>query len=236
MLAIPTIELRDVHAVGRGGSARRREVVPAADPVDQALQWAAAGFARLQVMDLDAAGGQGDNRDAIRGVLAATHVAVQVGGGMREHEEIRSWLDEGAEWIVVGARGVEDPSWLAEQAARAPARLIVEIEVRGRQVVTRGWAASTTRSLHDLVGDLEGIPLAGLLVTTERTTGGEQGARLSLYDEACAIAPWPVIAVGGETMLDLRRLEDRGVAAVVLGGALLSGALDPRVVAEEFAS
>jgi phosphoribosylformimino-5-aminoimidazole carboxamide ribotide isomerase len=49
------------------------------------------------------------------------------------------------------------------------------------------------------------------------------------------ISPWPVLASGGVgTMQDLRALEDRGIAAAVLGMALYTDALDPRVVAEEF--
>jgi phosphoribosylformimino-5-aminoimidazole carboxamide ribotide isomerase len=49
------------------------------------------------------------------------------------------------------------------------------------------------------------------------------------------VSPWPVIASGGVgSMNDLRALEDCGVDAVVLGMALYTDALDPRVVAEEF--
>jgi phosphoribosylformimino-5-aminoimidazole carboxamide ribotide isomerase len=46
----------------------------------------------------------------------------------------------------------------------------------------------------------------------------------------------PVYASGGiGTMEDLRALEERGVAAVIIGMALYTGAIDPRAVAEEFA-
>ena len=64
------------------------------------------------------------------------------------------------------------------------------------------------------------------------------GTDLALFDGGGrGVAPWPVIASGGiGSMHDLRNLEDRGVAAAVLGMALYTGALDPRVVAEEFAA
>jgi phosphoribosylformimino-5-aminoimidazole carboxamide ribotide isomerase len=237
MLAIPAIDLRDAHCVQLVGGDYSKESVRLDDPVAVARQWTAAGFSRLHVVDLDAATGRGDNRDTIRDLLRTPRVPTQVGGGVREEEDVRRWLDEGADWIVIGTRGVEDPTWLAEQAALAPDRLILAADVKDRQVVTRGWATSTKRTVEDLVGDLEGIPLAGVLVTAVHKEGKMKGTDLALFDEVCAIAPWPVIASGGiGSMLDLRNLEDRGVSAVVLGMALYTGALDPRVVAEEYAA
>jgi phosphoribosylformimino-5-aminoimidazole carboxamide ribotide isomerase len=64
-----------------------------------------------------------------------------------------------------------------------------------------------------------------------------QGTDLPLIEEAVLLSPWPVIASGGVgSMQDLRNLEDRGVAAVVLGMALYTDAIDARVVAEEFSA
>src|SRR5690606_21674039 len=117
------------------------------DPVQVARRWIAAGFSRLHVVDLDAATGHGDNRDLVRDILRQSTVPVQVGGGVRDDEVLRALLEDGADWVVVGTRGVEDPSWLAEQAALAPGRIILAADVRERAVVTKGWAARSTRTI-----------------------------------------------------------------------------------------
>jgi len=237
MLAIPAIDLRDAHCVQLVGGDYSKEAFRDDDPLGVARRWIAAGFTRLHLVDLDAATGKGDNRELLRDLLQAATVPVQVGGGVREDEDITTWLREGAEWVVIGTRGVEDPDWLAEQADAAPGRLILAADVRDRRVVTRGWAASTQRTVHDLCADLAGAPLAGLLVTAVHKEGKLQGTDLPLMEEVATVSPWPVIASGGiGTMQDLRNLEDRGVAAAVLGMALYTDALDARVVAEEFAS
>ena len=58
---------------------------------------------------------------------------------------------------------------------------------------------------------------------------------LALLEDVVDASPWPVLAGGGaDSMRALRALADRGIHAALLGGALYSGALDPRVVAEEF--
>lgn len=235
MLAIPAIDLRDAHCVQLVGGDYEQEAVRLDDPVQVARRWIAAGFSRLHVVDLDAATGRGDNRPVVRELLRHADVPLQVGGGVRSTEAVETLLDEGADWVVVGTRGVEDPAWLEERASQHPGRIILAADVRDRVVVTKGWSASSKRHIRDVIGALAGVPLGGLLVTAVHREGKMEGTDLPLMEEVADESPWPVIASGGiATMQDLRNLEDRGISAAVLGMALYTEALDPRVVAEEF--
>lgn len=236
MLAIPAIDLRDGHCVQLVGGDYAKEAVRLEDPVRVAQRWVAAGFTRLHLVDLDAATGRGSNRELLREIITRGGVPAQVGGGVRDSEAIDELLEDGADRVVVGTRGVEDPEWLARQADRAPGRIVLAADVKGRTVVTRGWAKETTREIVELIRELEDLPLAGLLVTAVQKEGRMQGTDLALMADVVDAAPWPVIASGGVGSLqDLQSLEDRGVAAVVLGMALYIEALDARIVAEEFA-
>lgn len=211
------------------------EAVRLDDPAEVARRWAAAGFPKLHIVDLDAATGRGRNRELIRDLLFQSTVPAQVGGGVRDEDAIDALLDDGAEQVVIGTRGVEDVRWLEEQADRVPGRLILAADVRGRRVMTRGWTKETPRDVLDLIQELRDLPLAGLLVTAVQQEGKMQGTDLALMADVKDVSPWPVIASGGVgSMNDLRALEDRGVDAVVLGMALYTDALDARVVAEEF--
>jgi phosphoribosylformimino-5-aminoimidazole carboxamide ribotide isomerase len=235
MRAIPAIDLRDGRCVQLVGGDYAKEAIRLDDPLEVAQKWVAAGFDRLHVVDLDAATGRGDNRDLVREIIQRSGVPVQVGGGVRTAEAIDDLLDDGADHVVVGTRGVEDTRWLEDQAARVPGRLVLAADVRGRTVVSRGWTKETTREILDLITELHALPLGGLLVTAVQQEGKMQGTDLALMADVADTAPWPLIASGGVgSMLDLRALADRGVAAVVLGMALYTEALDPRVVAEEF--
>lgn len=236
MLAIPAIDLRDGRCVQLVGGDYAKEAVRLDDPLEVARRWIAAGFPKLHIVDLDAATGRGRNRDLIRDLLFHSTVPAQVGGGVRDEEAIDALLEDGAEHVVIGTRGVEDVRWLEEQAERVPGKLVLAADVRGRTVVTRGWAKETARDVLDLIQELRELPLAGLLVTAVQQEGKMQGTDLALMADVKDVSPWPVIASGGVgSMNDLRALEDRGVDAVVLGMALYTDALDPRVVAEEFA-
>lgn len=89
--------------------------------------------------------------------------------------------------------------------------------------------------IDEAMEKLSALPLAGVLVTAVHKEGLMGGADLALMEDVVDSSDLPVIASGGiATDTDLRLLDDRGVAAAVLGMALYTGALDARAIAEEF--
>ena len=236
MIAIPAIDLRDGACVQLVGGEYDAERVRLDDPVEVARTWERAGFRRLHVVDLDAATGRGTNAEVIREILRATSLEAQVGGGIRNVDRIESLLSDGASRVILGTRAVEDEDWLAEMTELYPTQIIVAADVRDRRVVARGWTETTGRHVIDLIESLNDFPLAEVMVTAVHREGQMQGTDLPLMEDVAEESVHPVCASGGiGTIGDLRALEDRGVASVVIGMALYTGAIDPRVVAEEFA-
>jgi phosphoribosylformimino-5-aminoimidazole carboxamide ribotide isomerase len=235
MIAIPAIDLRGGHCVQLVGGDYAQEKVRLDDPIAVARDWYQTGFSRLHVVDLDAATGRGNNRDVIRSLLHTSELPVQVGGGVRSESDIERLLDDGAQWVVVGTRAVEDADWCAEMAGLFPGRLIIAADVRDRRVVTKGWAETSTRNVVDFMEELSLLPLAGVLVTAVHKEGQMQGPDLPLMEDVAEACHMPVYASGGVSSLDdLRALAHRGCAGAVLGMALYTGVLDARRSAEEF--
>lgn len=217
------------------GGSFAHEKVRLENPIEVARSWEHYGFQRLHVVDLDAATGHGSNISVVRSLLFDSAVPVQVGGGVRTDELVEDLLEAGASRVIVGTRAIEEPEWLAELAARHPGEIIVACDVRERRVTTRGWAHTLPLDILDVVNELNPLPLAGLLVTAVHREGRMQGTDLPLMEDVAESSHFPVYASGGvTTMQDLRALEHRGLAGVVIGMALYTGALDPVVVAGEF--
>ncbi len=236
MIAIPAIDIRDGACVQLVGGSYDAEQVRLDDPAGVAHKWEFAGFRRLHMVDLDAATGRGNNAEMIREVLRATSMEAQVGGGVRDEERIESLLREGAQRVVLGTKAVESANWLGDMAEAFPGTLIVAADVRDRHVVTRGWTRTSDRYVLDFIEELNALPLAGVMVTAVHKEGLMEGTDLSLMEDVVEESEHPVCASGGiGTIGDLRALEDRGVASVVIGMALYTGAIDPGAVAEEFA-
>jgi phosphoribosylformimino-5-aminoimidazole carboxamide ribotide isomerase len=237
MIAIPAVDLRGGHCVQLVGGDYANERVRLEDPPAVAREWTRSGFARLHVVDLDAATGRGANLEVIRQILHEALVPVQVGGGVRTEAQIDRLVDAGATWVVVGTRAVEDEDWREEMASLFPGRLIIAADVRDRRVVTKGWAETSTLDVVEFVESLSVLPLGGVLVTAVHKEGQMAGTDLPLMEDVTEACAWPVLASGGvSTAEELRALEHRGLAGAVLGMALYTGALDARRIAEEFAA
>lgn len=235
MIAIPAVDLRSGACVQLVGGSYDRERVRLENPAEVARSWTRYGFRRLHVVDLDAATGRGSNSRVVRDILHDTPAEVQVGGGIRESDQIEELLGDGATRIVLGTRALEEPEWLAEVAEDFPGQVIVAADVRDRRLVTRGWARTLPADILDFVEELSGLPLGGLLVTAVHREGQMQGVDLPLMEDVAEASHVPVIASGGvASVRDLRALAHREIAGVVIGMGLYTGALDPWEVAGEF--
>jgi phosphoribosylformimino-5-aminoimidazole carboxamide ribotide isomerase len=235
VIAIPAVDLRDGACVQLVGGSYKQERIRLENPVEVARSWERYGFNRLHVVDLDAATERGSNIGIVRVLLTEAGVPVQVGGGVRSGEAVEELLEAGAAQVIVGTRAIEDAEWIAGLASRHPGEIIVACDVRERRVTTRGWSRTMPVDILDVVEELNGLPLGGLLVTAVHREGQMQGTDLPLMEDVAEASNFPVFASGGvATMQDLRALEHRGMAGVVIGMALYTGALDPVVVAGEF--
>ncbi|MDY7228215.1 1-(5-phosphoribosyl)-5-[(5-phosphoribosylamino)methylideneamino] imidazole-4-carboxamide isomerase [Hyalangium rubrum] len=237
MIAIPAIDLREGACVQLVGGSYDAEKVRVKDPIDALKRWRGFGFSTFHVVDLDAALGKGSNMEVITRLLGhEPGITFTVGGGVRETARVEAVLASGASYAVVGTRAIEDTAWLSEMASRFPGRVVVAADVKGREVVTRGWTAGSARDVADVLAVLDPLPLGGLLVTAVHKEGQMGGVDLPLMQEVVRGCRHRVYASGGVTTLeDLRALAEAGAYGAVIGMALYTGTLDAATVAREFA-
>jgi phosphoribosylformimino-5-aminoimidazole carboxamide ribotide isomerase len=238
MIVIPAIDIRDGACVQLVGGSYEDERVRLPDPCAVARRWRDAGFTRLHVVDLDAATGAGSNAATLAAVLAERRdVQIQVGGGVRSEETMDALFAAGAARVVVGTRALEDLAWLAEQAKRWPRHIMVAVDVKSGKAAVRGWREAIQLDVCALLRELSPLPLAGILVTGVDVEGRLLGPDFALVEEVVRATRFPVTASGGvATLDDIRALRDLGAQGCVVGMALYTGALDPRVILEEFHS
>ena len=235
MIAIPALDLRGGACVQLAAGSYDEEVIRISDPVGVAMAWRQYGFHHLHLVDLDAVAGRGNNGVEIQAILGATDVEVQIGGGIRSRESIQQFLQDGAQRVVIGTRALEDPDWLAAMSTDFPGSVIVAADVRDRKILSHGWTRIHPKLVLDLIEELNGLPLAGVLVTAVHREEAMRGTDLPLMEDVAEVAEFPVFASGGLGSIgDLRALADRGVAAAVIGMGLYGGTMDPWAVADEF--
>jgi phosphoribosylformimino-5-aminoimidazole carboxamide ribotide isomerase len=235
LIAIPAMDLRDGACVQLTAGSYDQEVIRIPDVIGVERAWSQYGFHHLHIIDLDAITGGGSNADVVSAILSRTEAEVQVGGGVRDRESIQHLLNEGAQRVIIGGRALEDPDWLAEMSGLFPGSIVVAADVRDRKVLAQGWARARPMLLLDLIDELNRLPLAGIIAFSSQSEDVTGGAHLSLLEDAVEAADVPVMTSGPfTTMNDLRAVADRGVSAAIIGMALYTGELEPRLVAEEF--
>lgn len=197
------------------------------DPLEAARAWQADGAEWIHLVDLDAAFGRGSNGPLLADLVRQLDVRVELSGGIRDDESLRSALASGATRVNIGTAALEDPVWCDRVVGEYGDRVAIGLDVRGTTLSARGW----TRDGGELYETLERLDKAGCAryVLTDITRDGTlEGPNLGLLREVCAGTDAPVVASGGVSNLDdlraLAELESVGVEGVIVGKALYAGA------------
>jgi len=234
MIVHAAIDLRAGRVVQLVGGQPDHERVSLPDPAAVARDWVERGFPSLHVVDLDAALGIGDNSQHIRRIVdVAGSTPVQVGGGVRTTERAAALIADGTAAVVLGTRAIREPRWLEQVATRWPDRVILAADVRDEDVVISGWTEPAGMTGDRLLRTTAPLPLRAILVTDVGREGSMAGIDLDRFRRLVTLSPHPLIASGGVAgPADLAGLAETGVAGVVVGMALYTGALDATAALE----
>jgi phosphoribosyl-ATP pyrophosphohydrolase len=186
-------------------------VLDGGDPLERLEQFAVAG--EVAVVDLDAALGRGSNAATIRRMVR--RAACRVGGGIRDLDSARAWLDAGAERIVIGTAA--SPAFCG---ALPRDRVIAAVDSARGEVVVDGWRAKTGQPALDVIRSLA-PHVGGFLLTQVEREGEMEGFDATLVRAAVAAAGNArVTAAGGISSADEIAELDRLGADAQVGMAL----------------
>ncbi len=211
-MIIPSIDIsagRTVQLVGG-----ERLALDAGDPRPLLEEFGVVG--EVAVIDIDAARGDGDNTDLI--IELCRRGRIRVGGGIRDLDTALSWLDRGAEKIIIGTAA--SPELLEALPAE---RVIVALDSRDGEVLSHGWREGTGRDLMSGIEELKDL-CAGFLVTFVEREGLLAGTDLERAKAVVAAAtPARVTIAGGVTSVEEVAVLDRLGADAQVGMALYTG-------------
>lgn len=181
-----------------------------------------AAFPEIQVIDLDAAMGKGDNSALVE--LLATRATCRVGGGVRTPERARHLVDLGAYRVIVGTAAFT-PAMEKIAAAVGPERILIALDSKHGKIVVKGWQEATDFTAEEVVTRLEPY-CSGFLCTYVDKEGMLQGTDLDWFRRLRAATQHEITAAGGITTFD----DVRALAAMdvhsALGMAIYTGRLD----------
>ena len=234
MLLIPAIDLHEGKCVQLKRGLLDSVSVYSDDPASMARHWIDQGARRIHVVDLDGAfQGKPVNLHLVEKIVeAAGTVPIQVGGGVRNQDIFKSYIEVGVSQVIVGTQAVEDRSFLESLSQVYPRRVILGLDARGDVVATRGWDTDTSVSINDLLCDIEGLRLHSIVYTDIERDGMLSGVNVDRTIKVAQSTQIPVIASGGiKSLEDLRalkkvNLQGKDLFGVISGSALYERTLD----------
>ncbi len=220
---------------GREGT----ETVFSLDPVDVACRWEGAGAGLVHVVDLDGAfAGEPRNFDLVCSIARSISAPVQVGGGVRDIETVGKYIEEGLGRVILGTAAIGDREFLREACAAYPGKIALGLDTSGGKIAVKGWTEVLEINTADFLDGLSSVGVSVVIHTDIDRDGTLEGVRAGSIESFVRSSPVPVVASGGVGAMDdleaLQPLEPFGLAGVILGRSIYTGAIDLKEAIERF--
>ncbi len=230
MIIIPAIDLKDGKCVRLLQGDFKRVTVYSDHPVETAHLWREKGAERLHLVDLDGSvTGAPRNADVVSQIVKEAGLPVEIGGGIRDLATIKGYLEAGVQWVILGTAALKDRVFVYKACETFPDRIMLGIDASNGKVAVEGWTEQSAMDAVELARSYENRGVAAVIYTDISRDGMQTGVNVEGTRTLAEAIDIPVIASGGvATLEDIKRLlplEKSGIAGVIVGKALYSGAI-----------
>ncbi|CDL79069.1 1-(5-phosphoribosyl)-5-[(5-phosphoribosylamino)methylideneamino]imidazole-4-carboxamide isomerase [Xenorhabdus cabanillasii] len=231
-MIIPALDLIDGNVVRlhQGDYDQRRDY--GNSPLSRLQEYEQTGAKLLHLVDLTGAKDPAKRQiTLLRKLLASVSIPVQVGGGIRSENDVKTLFEAGASRVVIGSTAVIQPElvkqWFQDYGAEA---IVLALDIRintddVKQIAISGWQENSKATLEQIVEQYLPVGLKHVLCTDISRDGTLSGSNISLYQEISQRYPQVAFQASGGigSLTDISPLPASGVAGVIVGRALLEG-------------
>lgn len=233
MLVIPAIDIHNGKCVRllQGDFAQVTEYSD--DPVEMAVKWIDMCAPMLHIVDLDGAKeGKPIHLDIVARIVAEAskrRVPVQLGGGFRTASDVEAAFACGVDRVLLGTAACERPDILRELVQRFGDKIVVSIDCSAGKVMTRAWLGCSEYEGAQLATVMQRLGVTQFVFTDVSRDGTLNGVNFEAVTEIIGTGA-SVIVAGGvgsiKDLIELKGMKSPGVAGVIIGRALYTGAIE----------
>jgi phosphoribosylformimino-5-aminoimidazole carboxamide ribotide isomerase len=226
MTILPAIDLKDGKAVRLSKGLMDSAKIYSDEPWQVARHFEELGSEWVHLVDLNGAfAGEPQNLDQIRKIRENTALKLELGGGIRDEETIRMYLDLGIDRLILGSVAVKDPDFVKAMAAKYP--IVVGIDAIDGMVAVEGWAETSDMPATDLARQFADAGVEAIICTDVGRDGMMTGVNIDFTLAIKEASGLETIASGGlRDMNDIRALMEAGIDGTIVGKAFYEGTLD----------
>lgn len=227
MRIFPAIDLYQGKAVRLFKGDYAQMTVYSDNPIEIARDFEKKGAKFVHLVDLEGArDGTTPNLAIVKQIAKETSLFTEIGGGIRDMETVKAYLENGVDRVILGTAAVKDTAFLKAVIAQYADRIAVGVDVKDGLVAIKGWTETTQESCFDFCRKMVDIGVQYLICTDISKDGAMQGTNRALYQELSRQFPVHITASGGvSTLEDIQALSALNIYGAIIGKAYYTGAI-----------
>jgi phosphoribosylformimino-5-aminoimidazole carboxamide ribotide isomerase len=230
---IPAIDLKNGKCVRLYQGDYNKETIYFDNPVDVAKKWQDQGAELIHIVDLDGAkDGSLVNFDIVK-EITELGIKIEFGGGIRTIEDVEKLKNIGVEYCIIGTKAVEDEGFILEANEILNNKLVIGIDAKDGEVLTKGWLEFSSVNAVDLSKKVEELGIKRIIYTDIKTDGAFKGPNLKHVKNIIDKTEKILLTVSGgvsdySDIEDTKNLceENNRIFGLIIGKALYENKID----------
>jgi len=226
MKIFPAIDIKDKKCVRlvKGDFENKTEYKNS--PVDQANIYKGHGFKNLHIVDLDGAlTGETINIDIVQEIVKKSNLKVEIGGGIRNFDSIKKYIDAGVDKVILGSAAIKDKKFLKEACEKFPGKIALGLDAKDGKLSVSGWKESSNKSTLDFLKEVNDYGVSRLIFTDINRDGTKESPNFDETSKVASISNCPVIISGGVSSIDdVKKAKNmENIEGIIVGKAIYDG-------------
>ena len=207
-------------------------------PIDQAGKYKDHGFKNLHVVDLDGSlTGNTVNLGTIQEIVGKYDLKIEVGGGIRSIDSIKSYLDSGVEKVILGSAAIKNKEFLKEACSKFKNKIALGLDAKDGRLSVSGWKENLNIKTLDFLKEVNNFGVSRIIYTDINRDGTKGSPNLKETIKIAEISKCPVIISGGVSSIsDIKKakeLNNRNIEGIIVGKAIYDGDIKLDELAKE---
>ncbi len=226
MTILPAIDLKDGQAVRLTKGLMDTAKIYSSEPWQVAKRFEELGSKWVHLVDLNGAfAGEPKNLEQIKKIRENTNLKLELGGGIRDEDTIKMYLDLGIDRLILGSVAVKNPDFVKEMAAKYP--IVVGIDAIDGFVAVEGWAKTSEMRATELAKEFANCGVEAIICTDVSRDGMMSGINIEFTKAIKEASGIETIASGGlKDINDIKALLEAKIDGTIVGKAFYEGTLD----------
>ena len=234
MIIFPAIDLKDGQAVRLTKGLMNSAKVYSNEPYELAKRFEEMGAEWLHIVDLNGAfAGEPKNIEQIEKIRKNTNLKIQLGGGIRDEDTIKKYLDLGINRLILGSIAAKNPQKVIKFADKYP--IAVGIDAKEGFVAVDGWGKTEKIKANKLAKIYENSKIECIITTDISKDGTLSGLNIDFILDIQDVSKKPVIASGGvASEEDIKKVKENNIYGVIIGKAFYEAKLNLQKILKEY--